>query len=295
MNWKVLCEQAEALLEEKRSLWTNLANASALLMEAMEEINWAGFYLLRGEILELGPFQGKPACLTIPVGKGVCGTAVERDQVLRIEDVHTFPGHIACDSASASEIVLPLHDADGITGVLDIDSPRRGRFSEEDEEGLAQFAQLLEEKLFRRPAESRRKQAYEEAFWIFHIKIDSQEITELQNGVEKVTFIPFGGSVASSLFTGKIRPGAADVQVTNPAGIRHMQAKYIFEGTDAAGNPCHLFVENNGYFEPGSNPAPFAACPTFLTDSPLLQETLQGKRFRAEGYGTAQGVDILII
>ena len=123
----------------------NLANASALLNQGLKEINWVGFYLLEGETLVLGPFQGKPACTEIPVGKGVCGTAVLKDAVIRVEDVHQFPGHIACDSASRSEIVLPLHDPSGkIRAVLDIDSPVTGRFTQEDQKGLESLVPELE-------------------------------------------------------------------------------------------------------------------------------------------------------
>ena len=125
----------------------NLANASALLNQGLKEINWVGFYLLEGETLVLGPFQGKPACTEIPVGKGVCGTAVLKDAVIRVEDVHQFPGHIACDCASNSEIVLPLHAGGKVVGVMDIDSPSFARFDEEDREGLANFAQILEKVL----------------------------------------------------------------------------------------------------------------------------------------------------
>ncbi len=126
------------------SFWAaNLANASAILWQGMENINWAGFYLLEGDTLVLGPFQGKPACIRIPVGKGVCGTAVSRGETLRVEDVHLFPGHIACDSASASEIVIPLRRAGRIFGVLDIDSPLKGRFTPEDQAWLEEWARAL--------------------------------------------------------------------------------------------------------------------------------------------------------
>lgn len=124
----------------------NLANASAVLNEALDNINWVGFYLMEGEDLVLGPFQGKPACTKIQKGKGVCGTAAERDEVIRVEDVHQFPGHIACDSASQSEIVLPLHDQSGnVCAVLDIDSPVKCRFTEEDQEGLESLIPVLEQ------------------------------------------------------------------------------------------------------------------------------------------------------
>lgn len=128
----------------------------------------------------------------------------------------------------------------------------------------------------------------------FKISIDRSQITTMEGPGKKVTFIPFGGTVESELFCGTIRPGAADVQVTNAAGIRHMCAQYIFEGKDFNGNPCHLFVENNGYFERGSQPRPFEACPTFLTDSPALAEYLESAHFRAEGWGRENGVDIRI-
>ena len=121
----------------------NLANAAALLWQELEEINWAGFYQLRDGRLVLGPFQGKPACILIPVGKGVCGTAVAENRVQRVEDVHRFPGHIACDSASNSEIVLPLSCRGEIWGVLDIDSPKKGRFTPEDEKGLSLIAEEI--------------------------------------------------------------------------------------------------------------------------------------------------------
>ena len=122
----------------------NLANASALLGDALLNINWAGFYLIENGRLVLGPFQGKPACIEIEIGKGVCGTAVAKDQVMLVKDVHQFPGHIACDSASRSEIVIPLHKGNEIIGVLDIDSPLLARFDEYDKEGLTRFAQILE-------------------------------------------------------------------------------------------------------------------------------------------------------
>lgn len=125
----------------------NLANASALLMEALDDINWAGFYLMEEGRLVLGPFQGRPACIEIQVGKGVCGAAVEKDEILLVENVHAFPGHIACDCASNSEIVLPLHAGGKVVGVMDIDSPSFARFDEEDREGLANFAQILEKVL----------------------------------------------------------------------------------------------------------------------------------------------------
>ena len=126
---------------------TDLANASALLYCSMEQINWAGFYLQRDGMLILGPFQGKPACTVIGAGKGVCGTAAAQDRTVVVEDVHLFPGHIACDSASESEIVIPVHTGGKLYGVLDIDSPVKKRFSEEDRAGLEEFVRILEERL----------------------------------------------------------------------------------------------------------------------------------------------------
>ena len=128
-------------------LTANLANASALLNDTLKEINWVGFYLMEDGKLVLGPFQGKLACVEIQVGKGVCGTAVLRDETVLVKNVHEFPGHIACDSASNSEIVLPIHSDGRILGVLDIDSPVLARFDEEDREGLAAFVRVLEENL----------------------------------------------------------------------------------------------------------------------------------------------------
>ena len=144
IDYAALCAQLTALTEDVPYEIANLSNASALLWEAMPDINWAGFYKMEGGALVLYPFQGKPACIRIPVGRGVCGTAVAQDAVQLVYDVHQFPGHIACDSASNSEIVVPLHAGGVIWGVLDIDSPLIGRFDEEDKEGLEQFAKVLE-------------------------------------------------------------------------------------------------------------------------------------------------------
>ena len=121
-----------------------LSNISALLMETHPELNWAGFYILHENQLVVGPFQGKPACVHIQVGKGVCGTAVEKDEVINVPDVHQFPGHIACDSASNSEIVIPLHKDGKPAAVLDLDSPRTDRFTEADEAGLIRIAGAIE-------------------------------------------------------------------------------------------------------------------------------------------------------
>jgi len=140
-----LIADLRALTEGERHFLPNLANAAALLYGALPEINWAGFYLMMfGGELVLGPFQGKPACVRIPAGRGVCGAAVARRATIRVEDVHQFPDHIACDAASNSEIVIPLYDQGRIVGVLDIDSPVVGRFSEEDQKGLEAFTRVLE-------------------------------------------------------------------------------------------------------------------------------------------------------
>lgn len=136
--------QLEALSEGVNWDITVLSNAAALLWESLDEINWAGFYLMRDGRLELGPFQGKTACTVIETGKGVCGTAVAENRTQLVPDVHEFPGHIACDSASNSEIVIPLHKGGIVYGVLDIDSPVKGRFTEEDRDGLEQFASAIE-------------------------------------------------------------------------------------------------------------------------------------------------------
>lgn len=147
MDWKVLHDQLRELIWNVPHRTANLANASALLWQHLEDINWAGFYLLEGKTLVLGPFQGKPACIEIPLGKGVCGTAVAQSATVRVEDVHDFPGHIACDSASRSEIVIPLRVDGEIIGVLDIDSPVLNRFSQEDQKHLEMFAEILADAL----------------------------------------------------------------------------------------------------------------------------------------------------
>lgn len=142
--YELLKAQLTALTSDERHCIPNLANASALLAGALKDVNWAGFYLMTEGYLLLGPFQGKTACIRIPVGKGVCGTAVVEDKTQRIEDVHQFPGHIACDSASNSEIVIPFHSGGKVVGVLDIDSPKFARFDEEDQEGLEELVKILE-------------------------------------------------------------------------------------------------------------------------------------------------------
>ncbi len=146
-NYSLLCKQLLALTEDVPHRCANLANAAALLFHTLPDINWAGFYCRQGDALILGPFQGKPACVTIPMGKGVCGTAAQEDRTQRVADVHQFPGHIACDSASNAEIVVPLHAAGTLWGVLDIDSPTKNRFTPEDQAGLEQFAAILEQLL----------------------------------------------------------------------------------------------------------------------------------------------------
>ena len=147
VDYNVLAAQLTALTEGVPYEIANLSNASALLWEHLPDINWAGFYKMEGGALVLYPFQGKPACIRIPVGRGVCGTAVAEDKVQLVYDVHQFPGHIACDSASNSEIVLPIHVNGKIWGVLDIDSPYIGRFTQDDATGLQEFVNVLEQVL----------------------------------------------------------------------------------------------------------------------------------------------------
>ena len=142
-DYKMMLEQLKALVSQDPNYVTALSSAAALLWESLEDINWAGFYLVREEILAVGPYQGKIACIHIPRGKGVCGTAWEKNEIQLVPDVHAFPGHIACDSASNSEIVLPVRSGGRIVGVLDIDSPLLNRFSEEDEKGLADLVKCI--------------------------------------------------------------------------------------------------------------------------------------------------------
>lgn len=144
MSDVTLLRQAEALIEGDRRLIPNLANLSALLWERLETINWVGFYLMEEGKLLLGPFQGKPACIHIPLGKGVCGTAAAERKTLLVPEVHEFPGHIACDSASRSELVVPLLEpSKKVLGVLDIDSPLPSRFTEEDARAMEKLADLI--------------------------------------------------------------------------------------------------------------------------------------------------------
>lgn len=142
-GYAALAAALAALLAAESDPIANTANTAALLFEALPAINWAGFYFLRGTQLVLGPFQGKPACVRIALGRGVCGTAAERRETVVVPDVHAFPGHIACDSASRSELVVPLIVDGRLLGVLDIDSPQPGRFDEQDARGLERLARVL--------------------------------------------------------------------------------------------------------------------------------------------------------
>lgn len=142
-QYNTLAKQLDALLTGESDRIANLSNASALLNQFLPNINWVGFYVLQGDQLVLGPFQGLPACVRIPIGRGVCGTAVSKAETMVVKDVHDFPGHIACDAASQSEIVIPLKKEGEVIGVLDIDSPIVNRFSKEDQEGLELFVVTL--------------------------------------------------------------------------------------------------------------------------------------------------------
>ena len=148
VDYELLNGQLSALTLNVPYPIANLSNAAALLWQTLPDINWAGFYLMEDDALILGPFKGKPACIRIAVGKGVCGTAVAENRTQLVPDVHAFPGHIACDSASNSEIVIPLRRKEAVWGVLDIDSPTKGRFTESDRTGLEDFAKVLEKALF---------------------------------------------------------------------------------------------------------------------------------------------------
>ena len=143
-QYNSLAKQLDALLTGESDVIANLSNASALLNVFLTDINWVGFYVMKDGELVLGPFQGLPACVRIPVGRGVCGTAVAENKTMLVGDVHAFPGHIACDAASNSEIVIPLRKNDEVIGVLDIDSPLKARFSLEDQAGLEHFVAVLE-------------------------------------------------------------------------------------------------------------------------------------------------------
>ena len=144
-DYKLLAAQIRSLAEDEPNYIPVMSNASALLYENMEDLNWAGFYIMNKGSLMLGPFQGKVACIRIELGKGVCGTAAQNNETQLVKDVHQFPGHIACDSASNSEIVVPIHSDGKVVAVLDIDSPSLSRFDENDKEGLEQFVKALEE------------------------------------------------------------------------------------------------------------------------------------------------------
>jgi GAF domain-containing protein len=150
VNYSLLKDQAHGLLSGQSHRVANAANLSALIFQEIPDLNWAGFYFLEGETLVLGPFQGKPACVSIPVGQGVCGTAVSTRQNQRIADVHLFDGHIACDADSNAELVIPLFRDGRVFGVLDLDSPLPGRFSEADEAGIAELARVYEASLLNR-------------------------------------------------------------------------------------------------------------------------------------------------
>jgi GAF domain-containing protein len=146
MDYKQLVQQLVFLLQGETDQVAILANTAALLMTELEDVSWAGFYLEKEGELILGPFQGKPACIHIPLGKGVCGTAFATQETVRVPDVHAFPGHIACDSESASEIVIPLSNRSGkLIGVIDLDSKKPDRFSEDDQAGLEMIAAALRE------------------------------------------------------------------------------------------------------------------------------------------------------
>jgi L-methionine (R)-S-oxide reductase len=142
-----LARDLRALLAGERDMVANAANTAALIWDALPDLNWAGFYIYKSGELVLGPFQGKPACVRIAIGKGVCGTAAQRRETVLVEDVHAFPGHIACDSASNSEVVVPLLHGTELLGVLDLDSPKQARFKEADARGLERLARIFMESL----------------------------------------------------------------------------------------------------------------------------------------------------
>ncbi len=146
-TYENLIMQFEGLMSDQKYLITLLSNASALLMDNLDDLNWSGFYLYRDGKLILGPFQGKVACEIIEMGKGVCGTSATKDETVLVRNVHEFPGHIACDSASNSEIVIPLHVRDRLFGVLDIDSPKLERFDETDRKNLEIIARIIEKSI----------------------------------------------------------------------------------------------------------------------------------------------------
>lgn len=142
-NYDLVIKQLKALVEDEKNAIANLSNASALLNQFLDRVNWVGFYLMEDGELVLGPFQGLPACVRISLGRGVCGTAASNKETVRVEDVHAFPGHIACDAASQSEIVVPIVKDGIVVGVLDIDSPEKNRFDELDQQKLEEFVEVL--------------------------------------------------------------------------------------------------------------------------------------------------------
>ncbi|MDH9160834.1 Free methionine-(R)-sulfoxide reductase [Staphylococcus succinus] len=146
-NYNLLQKQVASLIEDESNLIAILSNVSALLNDSLDQINWVGFYLKENDELILGPFQGHPACVHIAIGKGVCGTAVAENTTQLVEDVHAFPGHIACDANSKSEIVVPLHRNGDIIGVLDIDAPIIGRFSNNDQHALEEIVNIIEQQI----------------------------------------------------------------------------------------------------------------------------------------------------
>ena len=146
-NYNLLQKQLESLIEDETNLITILSNASALINDNLDEVNWVGFYLVDNGELILGPFQGHPACMHIALGSGVCGTAASQDETQVVQDVHQFPGHIACDANSQSEIVVPIHQHNEVIGVLDIDAPIKNRFDETDKQGLETVVAILEAQL----------------------------------------------------------------------------------------------------------------------------------------------------
>ncbi|MCQ6278385.1 GAF domain-containing protein [Bacillus sp. EB600] len=147
-NYDLVKKQLQALVHDEKNRIANLSNAAALLNQFLDRINWVGFYLIDNDSeLVLGPFQGLPACIRIPIGKGVCGTAAMKKETIRVQDVNQFPGHIACDAASQSEIVIPIIKDGNLLGVLDIDSPENGRFDELDQQQLEEFVEILAQSL----------------------------------------------------------------------------------------------------------------------------------------------------
>lgn len=141
--YRQLAQQTQALFDGETDMIANAANMSALIYQMLPDLNWAGVYLLKGDQLVLGPFQGKPACVRIPIGRGVCGAAIERKTSILVEDVHAFPGHIACDAASRSELVVPIFQGKATIGVIDLDSPRPSRFDPDDQTGIERLAEIF--------------------------------------------------------------------------------------------------------------------------------------------------------